>query len=90
MLIRYVNVLPTLSELCVCPLINGTYHKFSVLNNHPFYVQHCCSYLTENMVLVNLKKTKDFKIFKGKSVPGVRIMRNTPPLGKVQRLRMLQ
>ena len=58
MLIRYVNFLPTLSELCVCPLINGPGHKFLVLHNHPFYVQHSCSYLIENMTRVNLKKNQ--------------------------------
>jgi len=60
-LIRYVNFLPTLSELCVCPLINEPCHKFSVLHNHIFYVQHFCSYLTEYMTRVNLKKNQVFK-----------------------------
>jgi len=73
----------------ITPLINETFQKFSVLHNHHFYVQHFCSYLTENMTGVNFKKSKSL-IYLGKFYTGVRIITNTAIRGKVQRLQMLQ
>jgi len=42
----------------ITPLINETCHKNSLLHNLQFYVQHFCSYLTENVTRVNFKKLK--------------------------------
>jgi hypothetical protein len=42
----------------ITSLINKPCHKFSLLHNHPFYMQHFCSYLTENMIRINFKTPK--------------------------------
>jgi len=42
------------------------------------------------MKSVNLKKPKSLNLFMGKSTLGVRIVRNTTFVGKIQRIPMLQ
>jgi len=36
-----------------------------ITSNHPFYVQHFCSYLTENMIRVYFKEPKILSYLKG-------------------------